>query len=131
MYTIKIFPENSLVIMVYSGAVDFQQIMKANGEMASDPRFRQSFNGVVDHRKSIIELSHEEIKEIAKSISDNDVSVGKWIILVDSPKETAFSMLYVDSIEGQHPQNICSTIKAASAYLSFDLSDYLEPGLND
>ena len=52
MYKIEILPENKLVIMVYWGAVNFQEIMKANSELAIDTRFKQSFNGLVDHRKS-------------------------------------------------------------------------------
>lgn len=131
MYKIEIFPEKALVIMEYSGSVDFQEIMKANTEMASDPRFKPSFNGVVDHRKANVELSYEEIQQIANSVSENNISVGRWVIMVESPKETAFSMLYKESIEDQHPEFICSTITGASAFLNVDLTNYLEAGTND
>lgn len=117
--------------MVYWGDVNFKEIMKANGEMASDARFNPHFNGVVDHRRSNIKLTHEELQEIAKTVSDNDVSVGRWVILVESPMQTAFSMLYKENIEDQHPANIYSTIKSASAYLDFDLTEHLAKGNND
>ncbi|MDH5191292.1 MAG: hypothetical protein OEW89_08575 [Gammaproteobacteria bacterium] len=131
MYKFDIFPEKELIIMIFSGSIDFQEIMEANAMLVNDPGFKQWFNGVVDHRKTEFQLSIEEIKEIAKGISDNNVAVGKWVMMVESPESTALSSVYVENVKQQHPQNICSTIKGASEYLGIDLSGYLEPGLYD
>ena len=131
MYTIDIFPDKELVVMVFNGVVDFKEIMNANITMANNPRYKQSFNGVVDHRKTEIKISREEIAEIAKNVATNDITVGKWVILVESPESTALSTLYASNIKDQHPENIYSTIKGASKYLGFNLAEYLEPSLFD
>lgn len=131
MNTYEIFPEKKIVIMVYWGKVNFQEIIETNEKLANDPRFDKSFNGVVDHRKTESQLSSEEVEQIAKRASDNDISIGKWVILVKSPKETALSYRYKRKIQEQHPQNVCSTIKGASEFLGFDLRGYLEAGPDD
>jgi hypothetical protein len=131
MYTINIISEKKLVIMVFCGKVDFQEIIKANAEVTADPRFKQSFSGVVDHRKSNILLSAEELNAIAASVSSQNQTVGRWVLMVESPEKTAFSTLYVNNIKNQHPQNVCSTIKGASKYLGVNLTEYIKSGSFD
>ena len=126
MYSYNIIPEKELVIMVFSGQVDLQEIIKANTEVIQDPRFKHSFDGVVDHRKSEAVLTREEIKILAQNVKDNDNTEGRWVIIVESPEKTALSEIYADNIKDQHPENICSTIKGASDYLGVDLTDHLE-----
>lgn len=131
MYTYKIVPEKKLVIMVFSEIVDFKEIMKANTYLSNEPEFNKNFSGVVDHRKSELKLTIEEICAIAESVSRKNITVGKWVILVSKPETTAFSTIYAENIRKHHPQNICTTIKAAEKYLDIDLADHLEKSLFD
>ncbi len=80
-------------------------------------------HGVVDLREAELDITVEEVEGLGEIGAKN--SKARWAVMVDDPKNTAFSLLYSDVVNKSHPMAIMSYDKAASEYLDIFVTPYL------
>ncbi len=124
MHKIKVYPELSLVVTVFSGSISIEEIKAANLEIARNPDFNKYFDGVSDFRSAQACFTEHELFEFRSSAIRSDFTRGVWCILTSSPLETAMSMIFANKMQ-KYIVKIFSTVEAASTYLQKDLQPML------
>ena len=128
MHQHQIYPELRLIVIELIGPVTFEQLLKGTEELLAHPDFDQSFNGVTDYRRAEIQFSPAELKRFTDLTQTKQVALGTWCMLVSGTQQTAMVTLFKHQVEAQHPIELFSTLKAASAFIGTDLSKFLGPG---
>jgi len=124
----KIYPEHMFIHTWTSGS-DFETLLKFYMDVASHEDFSKDFVGLADMREGELDISPEQVTEMAKFVVDSNYSRARWVFLVSEPTATAFSLVYQDIVAEQHAMFVASTIEAASEYLGLDLEKIIEPGI--
>ncbi|MBT3990495.1 MAG: hypothetical protein HOE97_08255 [Rhodospirillaceae bacterium] len=79
-YLIK--PELNAVIATADGVLNFKEILAYYNDLLIDPDFQPHFHRIFDYRKVIeIDLSAEELKNIALQAEIGDEEKGKTVII--------------------------------------------------
>jgi len=124
MHKIDIYPEQSLVVSVFSGSVTIEEIKMANMKIARNSNFDKRFDGISDFRFAQANFTDNELREFRNSALKSDFTKGRWCLLVSTPLETAMSMIFANKIVKQSVR-VFSTVNAASEYLGQDLAPLL------
>ncbi|MES0370880.1 MAG: hypothetical protein ABUK11_01240 [Mariprofundaceae bacterium] len=125
MYKLDIYPEEALVVLMFSGQLEIEEIETAIHEMASHSDYIKHFDGVSDCRSAKVMFSEKQLHQFNRKAKENGIARGVWCLLVDRPLETAMAMIYAHEIKENHPVAVFSTVKAASEYLNKDINYYL------
>jgi len=124
MHKVEIYPEQSLVVAVFSGLVTIEEIKQANIETAKDPKFKKNFDGVTDFRFAKASFTDQQLLQFRESALKSDFTRGIWCILASRPLETAMSLIFANKVQKNHIK-VFSTVEAASAFLNRDLRHLL------
>lgn len=123
MYQYKIFTDEGLIVVRFSGTVRLKEILNYFAEIATDEQYDPRMHGVVDLRGSILDISVDDVHHLAELGAAN--TKARWAVLVNDPHTTAFSMLYKEDIDKSHPLGLFSIEEKASTYLEIDVSPFL------
>ncbi|HKI60506.1 MAG TPA: hypothetical protein VKA23_05680 [Mariprofundaceae bacterium] len=124
MHKVDIYPEQSLVVALFSGPVTIEEIKQANIETIKDSRFDKRFDGITDFRFAEASFTDHDLLQFRASALKSDFTRGAWCILASRPLETAMSMIFANKAQ-KTPIKVFSTVDAASAYLNRDLQQLL------
>lgn len=124
MYRYRIYLDLGVVVVRFRGRVSVSEIMDYFSEIATDSNYNPNIHGVVDLREATLDMSVEEVESLAKMGAAN--SKARWVIIVNNPHETAFSVLYSDVVCQSHPLVVVSHEDPASKYLDTDVAVLLE-----
>ena len=127
--TVEIFPDEQLIVGKYFGDVSMSDITCLTQKMVSMPDYSPSFNGVTDFRGINLLMTQDELHDFIKSAIENEVSLGTWCLICDTPITTAFMLLFKSQLKSRHPVEVFSTVEAASDRLGIDVSKYLPADL--
>jgi hypothetical protein len=125
MHSHRIFEAERLILLEFSGTVDYIGLMEGMGGLTQNPACLHDYDGICDLRKAQMTISPEEIRTAAVQIATEKRTAGKWAIMIDEPRGTALATLYVNAVAGKYPLRIFSTVTAASEYLGRDLKAIL------
>ena len=124
MHKVDVYPEQSLVVAVFSGPVTIEEIKQANIETAKDTKFEKHFDGVTDFRLAEASFTDLQLLRFRESALKSDFTRGIWCILASKPLETAMSMIFANKTQ-KNQIKVFSTVEAASAYLNRNLQHLL------
>ncbi len=125
MHSHTIFEAERLILLGFSGTVDYLGLMEGLDGLAQDPDYSRDHDGICDLRKARLEMTPGEVRMAAVQIATEQRTVGKWAIMIDEPRGTALATLYVNAIAGQHSLRVFSTVAGVSEYLKRDLGPIL------
>jgi len=125
MHQLAIYPEESLVVCVFSGQITISEIEETAKIMLSHPDFDIHLNGISDFRQAQVTFTRSELEYFNRAAIETPFTRGSWCLLADSPIETAMALIYANELKETHPVGVFSTIKGASNFLNKDLSQYL------
>lgn len=126
-HLLNVYPEQQLVVILYSGEVTLAEFGEVAAEMLSHPAYRIWFDGVSDFRQAHTTMSADELEALAEAALKDDAAKGKWCFIISpsDPMATAFSMIYQERLENQHDSAAVTTLEGASEFLSRDLTQFL------
>lgn len=124
MYRYGIYVEQGVVVVYFRGRVTVAELMDYFTEIAADSNYRPDIHGVFDFRDATLDMDVEALKELAEESASS--STARWVIIVDNPHDTAFSVLYSDIVCAFHPLVVVSFEDMASKYLDIDIHPLLE-----
>jgi len=127
VYEINVYPEESLVVCVYSGDFLVDEIGETMEIVASHPAYHDAMNIVSDFRKAAVRYTKNELHHLSARLTRSPVTASSWCLLADSPAETAMALIFAHDLREVHPVGVFCTVKAASEFIRRDLS----PHLND
>jgi hypothetical protein len=114
-----------LVVLSFAGEVGYGDLVACINECRSDPRYSPSFRGVADLRNVTLNLTRQEVIDLAGYVVGNEMTSGTWALLADNPQNTALSFLYMSVASQQYPIRVFSSVEAASDFLGCPLHDLL------
>ena len=125
MIEYKIFTEQNLIAIQMGSNVLYRDVSELFARLLEDPHFSTELSGVVDLRKSTVDMSPEDVERLGGIAAELEISRGRWAYLADSPLSTALAILYRDKLAEIHDGEIFSTLEAASEYIGADLTPHL------
>jgi hypothetical protein len=125
MHSHTIFEAERLILLEFSGTVDYLGLMEGLDGLTQDPDYSRDHDGICDLRKARLEMTPGEVRMAAVQIATEQRTVGKWAIMIDEPRGTALATLYVNAIAGQHSLRVFSTVPGVSEYVKRDLGPIL------
>lgn len=126
MHRITVHPEQKLVIGVFQGSVTLEEHKELKLSLAEHDQVDDDYRGVLDYRHAEIDMSVSDVEQLAEEAKALGASGGRWALLIDAPKETALSMIYLNRIGSGQQENIFASVVHASQFLGLDLAPFLE-----
>jgi len=126
MIQYKLYPEEKLIILQIIDGCNFNELMELIQTYMQDPGYSPDFNGVLDMRAGYLDLTQEEVAQIAQFVQQQRFAKGLWCHIVHDHRSTALGMVYEQLISDEHPLQVFSTVKAASGFMGVNLSRYLK-----
>jgi len=125
MITQKIFKEKNLISILIVGEVSFTELMEFHIKLANNPDYLNTFDGLVDQREAVMNITPSDLDTISQFNTDNNLIKGHWAHIIHTPNETALTMVYELKAQPKHGIQIFNTKQAASQYLGYDIREYL------
>jgi len=127
MYDFRVFPEQRLVSVRYTGEVVFEELVRVCRELSNVPDFQLNFCGVSDERLADVVMSREEVDHLAQFVQHEIGFSGRWVHLINSPSSAVSANEYGKRRAGGYVDNIFSSVEAAAEYLDIEeLEKYLD-----
>jgi hypothetical protein len=123
-YILKIYPNDSLVIVIYQGKITLDELNETRSKIITHPDYSNDFNGVFDFRKATKIISTKDLQTLSETINNQKPAKGKWCSLNSTPYESALTEILKRKIDKTHPFEVFSSVEAASKYLDTPLSNY-------
>ncbi len=127
MYTYAINADAQLVVVRFEAGTKAADILGFFVELEADPAYAHTMDGLVDLRGIELEISLEDVRELAEHVISRGLKSGRWAVYVDQPKATALAMLYTKAVDAQYSFQVFSTAAGISSHLGINASDYLRP----
>lgn len=126
MINYEICPDQELVVVSITGALDQESALASIVELRADSRYKSSFKGVCDFRSANTVFTLTELQLIVAVIEElPGKSLSMWALLVTAPRLTALANLYAELGKHLHQVKEFSTVKAAGDWLDRNLSAFL------
>ncbi len=126
----KIYSEMNLIVVRFTGPIDFQDIYDWVNEAYKSEEYSKAYDGIVDFRDAVFKQTRpKKILELVAHMLKLDFTKGTWGILVNSPMETALSLIYTQEAAQTHPVSIFSTVEGAAKFIGrsfYSLNNALE-----
>jgi len=92
----KILKEHNLLIVIQTGVLNINSMMKFIKSLHSDPLFSSKFNHIVDLNNIIFDLSTEDIQKYVYHLENNAKIYGKKRIalITNTPNQVTYSTLF-------------------------------------
>lgn len=124
MYSYRIFTDYEVVVVRFKDHVSMAELLDYYAEIGTDSDFSPEMHGVVDLRDATLDITVADVKKLAEIGATN--SKARWVIIVDNPHDTAFSVLYSDIVCEHHPLVVVSHDVQASKYLDVEVGPLIE-----
>jgi len=118
--TYQILSEARLTIVRFVGAITIDDLAAARKTISADPDFDLSFQGVGDLRAGHYASDLAVYRAYVEQVAARNARSSNWAILIDTPKETAFQMIWQSFMEKIQPSKLFITPEAAVGYLALD-----------
>lgn len=116
-----ILPERRLVVLHYIGLTHKDDIKEMALQIWNHPDYDQTFDGIMDCRNAILQLSPQDINELAEYfVVHPDALTGKVAVVALGPMETVLTMIYAKRLAPKNSMKIFFTWVAACAFVGVD-----------
>ncbi len=113
-YEYSIDEESGIICQTFAGRCSFENLEAVLVQLCQDPRFDPDYDILTDLHACEFELGLEQVELFAQLFMDMfKESKGKSALLVDSPRETATSMIFQDMVTQARWVEVFSTREAA------------------
>jgi len=124
IYRYRIWPEHRLVVGGITGVVTMDTMRHLADLIWADPLYNTKYHGIADYRNAVFDMTPEEIDKTAAFFVGNTSAVeGRCVLLVDTPMETALSLLYSLTLRAKNDVAIFSTWTSASLFVGVSMPD--------
>lgn len=119
-FKIEIFEEHQFVYFQLNGDINKEELERMNQALRDHPSYQYSYDGIFDFRNGKWAMKIEDFLEENRKIKQilKGFDVGKWAVLVASPKETAYSMLWSRNLQNAYQDGVFSTTEGAATFLN-------------
>jgi hypothetical protein len=122
--TIKLDPENRLIIEILKGEITLKDLVECQSKMINNPEFSDSYYTLLDIRGAVFNFT--KFDKIRFSVFLRDIATNfnldrKCAIVTNSPEEVVSSIIFQKVMRAVSPLKIkiFSTIEAALEYLKY------------
>jgi hypothetical protein len=116
--TYRIFPSSRLVVVRFVGNTTVDDLAAVRRTISADPSFDLSFQGIGDLRAARYESDFSVYRAYVEQVAARNERSSNWAVLIETPKETAFQMVWQSLMEKIQPSKLFITPEAAVGYLS-------------
>ena len=116
--------EKKLIIQMFLGELTYEKWLKSAEAVWQHPDYDKTFCGLIDFRKTKIQMGVKEIKSIVEILSKETERAlsSDAVLLINQPTAAAFASIFADSIKSMLKANIVTTEEGAAKKLDVDLS---------
>jgi len=111
--TYQTFPESGLAVVRFVGTVTVDDLEAVRLTLAADPLFHASFRGVGDMRAARFEQDLATYRAYVERLAALGQRSAIWALLVETPRETAFQMIWQNLMNPLQPSELYITPEAA------------------
>lgn len=119
-----IYPEKGLILQYFSNKVGLEDLVAYLDSITADPFYNPKFDRLTLLVDADLSISVSGIKHYAARYSRvvNHSDMGRHVILVDQPSQTALAQIFKNEIVNRQNLQIFSTCESACHWLNLDIA---------
>lgn len=119
----QVLPDSLLAVVRFVGPLTTEDLEAVRQTMSADPSFNASFRGVGDLRAARFEPDLAAYRAYVENLAAKGDRSNPWALLIDTPRETAFQMIWQNAMNATQPSQIFVTPEAAVASLCVEKNE--------